>query len=554
MRPSLLVFVTLLASCAPATPTDSTPAAPSEPWALEAVKDDTASGIRILIVHDMEGLSGQDDPRTFDFESPVYPKGQELLAADINAAVEGLYAGGATEVHLADGHGSGNPDPDVRRDLLDPRANQVLRDQEFDTYFGLSTPGAYDAIAVVEMHAKTGSRGLASHTLTLGIGVVINGREMTKTELMGLSWGRPNVPIIFASGDDRLAADLAGMTWLEYVAVKKAMAADSAELRPVAEAHAELTAKARKAVENLRAGRTQSMRASMPLVAGLKAVPPASLAMLEGIPGIAYQDSVLSFPADSIKHAYGVIEKLAGAATGGYLSVLRRGFGPTRRGPRSWPSSEQTLSGRGSTTNRAGGKNQCRRRHRPEFGSTTVISEVRPGRGRRAQPHGTCLRPGRTRQVTSGPRVLVVRRPMDRCARGDRLRVAGCRLAAARRIGGALSITRGHRRDQPRRWRLDDDGGARWRPSDPGQPALRPIRRTRRGKRPGRHQAVRLTHRRPVNSSLARLSFARASASYACWWARPGTSPMKNCPVPMSGASTNWSTALAPSSIVDRGW
>ncbi len=326
MRLSLLVSVALLAACAPAKPTDSTPAAPSEPWALEAVQADTSNGIRILIVHDMEGLSGQDDPRTFDFGSPLYPKGQELLAADVNAVVEGLYAGGATEVHVADGHGSGNPDPDVRRDLLDPRATQVLRDQEFDTYFGLTTPGAYDAIAVVGMHAKTGSRGFASHTLTLGIGVVINGREITETELMGLSWGRQNVPIIFASGDDRLAVDLAGMNWLEYVTVKKATAADSAELRPVAEARAELTAKARKAVENLRAGLTKSMRVSMPLVAGLKAVPPASLAMLEGIPGVAYADSVLSFPADSIKHAYDVLEKLVGAATGGYMSVLRRGL------------------------------------------------------------------------------------------------------------------------------------------------------------------------------------------------------------------------------------
>ncbi len=333
MRLSLLVSVALLAACAPAKPTDSTPAAPSEPWALEAVQADTSNGIRILIVHDMEGLSGQNDPRTFDFGSPLYPRGQELLAADVNAVVEGLYAGGATEVHVADGHGSGNPDPDVRRDLLDPRATQVLRDQEFDTYFGLTTPGAYDAIAVVGMHAKTGSRGFASHTLTLGIGVVINGREITETELMGLSWGRQNVPIIFASGDDRLAADLAGMNWLEYVTVKKATAADSAELRPVAEARAELTAKARKAVENLRSGLTKSMRVSMPLVAGLKAVPPASLAMLDGIPGIAYRDSVLSFPADSIKHAYDVIEKLVGAATGGYMSVLRRGLRANPAGP-----------------------------------------------------------------------------------------------------------------------------------------------------------------------------------------------------------------------------
>lgn len=115
--------------------------------------------------------------------------------------------------------------------------------------------------------------------------------------------------------------------------MKKATAADSAELRPVAEARAELTAKARKAAENLRAGRAKSMRVSLPLVAGLKAVPPASLAMLDGIPGIAYADSVLSFPADSIQQAYDVIEKLVGAATGGYTSVLHRGLRASPAGP-----------------------------------------------------------------------------------------------------------------------------------------------------------------------------------------------------------------------------
>ncbi|MDX2060583.1 MAG: M55 family metallopeptidase [Gemmatimonadales bacterium] len=328
MRP-LLLCAAVLAACAPDTPAGSpggTTAPPATPWTLEAVSPDTADGIRILILHDMEGLSGQSDPATFDFGSPVYPKGQELLVGDINAVVAGLYAGGATEVHVVDGHGSGNPDPDVRRDLLDPRATQLIRDQEFDAYFDLVTPKAYDAVAVVGMHAKTGSRGFASHTLTLGIGLIINGQSITETELVGLSWGRQGIPVIFGSGDDRLAADLAGTDWIEFTTVKKATAADSAEPRPIEEARAELTAKAQKAVENLKAGRAKAMRVSLPLVAGLKAVPPANLAMLEGIPGIAYRDSTLSFPADSMRHAYDVFEKLVGVAATGYMGTLRRGL------------------------------------------------------------------------------------------------------------------------------------------------------------------------------------------------------------------------------------
>ncbi len=334
MRPTLPWLFLFAVGCAPqvaAPPGSSSPS--REPWTLESVTPDTTDGIRILVLHDMEGLSGQSDPRSFDFGTAQYPTGQALLAADINAVVEGLFAGGATEVEVVDGHGSGNPDPDVRRDLLDSRATQVLRDQDVDAYFDLVTPKAYDGVAVVGMHAKTGSRGFASHTFTLGMGIVINGREITETELVGLSWGRQSIPVIFGSGDDRLAADLAGMTWLEFVTVKTATAADSATLRPIAEARADLTASAKKAVENLRAGRTRAMRVAAPLVAGLKAVPPASLAMLEGIPGIPYADSTLTFPADSLRHAYDVIVKLVNVASGGYMGVLRQGLRAHRAGP-----------------------------------------------------------------------------------------------------------------------------------------------------------------------------------------------------------------------------
>jgi hypothetical protein len=53
---------------------------PSEPWALEEVRPNTSDGIRILVLHDMEGLSGQSDPRTFFFGTPQYPRGQESVS------------------------------------------------------------------------------------------------------------------------------------------------------------------------------------------------------------------------------------------------------------------------------------------------------------------------------------------------------------------------------------------------------------------------------------------------------------------------------------------
>ncbi len=294
---------------------------PSTPWSLEDYAPQANDGLRILVIHDMEGLSGQSDPSSFDFGTDLYPAGQEWLAADLNAVVDGLFAGGATDVLIADGHGSGNPDPDVRRDLLDERATQIIRDEPFDTYFDLPDSEEIDAVVVVGMHAKTGSGGFASHTFTLGIDLLINGQSITETELVALSWGRVDVPVIFASGDDRLASDLQTMPWIESVTVKQATAADNAIPRPVDEAHADLRAGAQRAVENL--SNAKVMKVSMPIYASLHAVPPATLRFLDGIPGIDYRDDTLTFVTNDMREAYDGLVEIVGLATLGYVGVLR---------------------------------------------------------------------------------------------------------------------------------------------------------------------------------------------------------------------------------------
>lgn len=290
-------------------------------WNLADLQPETTNDLKVLVLHDMEGLSGQDDWHTFSYSyKEDYERGQKLLVADINAVVDGLFAGGATVVHVVDGHGSGNPQPDVRRDLLDSRARQVLRDEQFDTYFDLVEPNAYHAVAVVGMHAKTGSGGFASHTYTLGIDMIINGKSITETELVGLSWGRENIPVIFASGDDRLAKDLETMPWIEFVTVKKATSASTVELIPVEEAHEALRDGARRAVENLASAKI--MKIAKPIQATLHAVPPASLARLEGFPGIQYEDNSVTFEAPDLHQAYLGFQKIINIARLDYSRVL----------------------------------------------------------------------------------------------------------------------------------------------------------------------------------------------------------------------------------------
>jgi D-amino peptidase len=320
--PDYLFLTALLITVSACGQVDRTGAMPATPWTVEDNAPRMADGIRVLIIHDMEGLAGQADPASFNFGTDLYPAGQEWLAADINAVVDGLFAGGATEVLIADGHGSGNPDPDLRSDLLDDRATQIIRDEAFDTYFDLPDLVEVDAVAVVGMHAKTGSGGFASHTFTLGIDLLINGQSITETELVALSWGRVGVPVVFASGDDRLANDLqTPMPWIQFVTVKTATAADSALPRPVDEARADLRESAKRAIETLTAAKV--MKVSMPIHASLRAVPPASLQFLDGIPGLNYRDDTLTFVTSDLREAYDGLVGIVGLATMAYADVLQ---------------------------------------------------------------------------------------------------------------------------------------------------------------------------------------------------------------------------------------
>ncbi|NNF11942.1 MAG: hypothetical protein HKN72_01885 [Gemmatimonadetes bacterium] len=308
----------------------------------ETPAEDVDGVVRVLVYHDMEGLTGQSDPNTFRFAHPErYAMGRAYLTGDVNAVVAGLLEGGADEVHIVDGHGSGNPDPDLLLDELDDRAELVSRDEPFDAYVDLAEAGVYDAVAVVGMHAKTGSGGFASHTYTLGIEFILNGMPVTETEVVGYSWGRVGVPVIFASGDDRLAADLEGpMPWVEMVTVKTATSASSAEPRPVDEARADLRAGARRAIESYRSA--QAMRLGEPVIAQLHAVPPADLSMLDGVPGIDYADQRVTFTSSDFRGAYDGLVELVTVARGGYASVMGE-TGRAMAGPAFAPTYSDAL-------------------------------------------------------------------------------------------------------------------------------------------------------------------------------------------------------------------
>ena len=173
-------------------------------FTVNAVAPDTDETTKILLYYDMEGISGVNKYEQVGFGNPEYETGMENLTKDVNAVIDGLFAGGADIVHVTDAHGSGNPDPDVDLEKLDSRAQMLYKDVRYKPYIDLAETEQYDAVAVVAMHAKTGDAGFLAHTYNGGCDWIINGKSITETEIIAYSWGREGVPVIFASGDDVL--------------------------------------------------------------------------------------------------------------------------------------------------------------------------------------------------------------------------------------------------------------------------------------------------------------------------------------------------------------
>src|SRR5947209_2730236 len=120
--------------------------------------------MRVLISADMEGTTGVTAWKDVTPGEPAFERFRRLLTGDVNAAVDGAFRGGATEVVVNEAHdGMRN----ILIEELDPRAELIT---------GLHKPlvmmeglDACDVVFFVAYHARAGEPGVLAHTLTLDI-------------------------------------------------------------------------------------------------------------------------------------------------------------------------------------------------------------------------------------------------------------------------------------------------------------------------------------------------------------------------------------------------
>lgn len=218
--------------------------------------------MKIYIHTDLEGISGIDSDRMVEKDSPGYGFSVRRLMADLNAAVDGALAGGATYVTVLDSHGGGgNFDLSLldKRAEPDPRENKKWWGKLDETYAGTFFIGA---------HAMAGTmNAFLDHTMDSEswLNYRVNDRRMGELGIWAMVAGHFNVPMLMVSGDEAACIEARQFfNPVECAAVKRGIGRNRAELVDTGEAEKRIYEAARKAISLVGKGRV--FRPSLPMV------------------------------------------------------------------------------------------------------------------------------------------------------------------------------------------------------------------------------------------------------------------------------------------------
>jgi D-amino peptidase len=184
--------------------------------------------VKVYISVDMEGVAGVSDPTPTTRGDAGYGDAVALMVGEANAAIDGSFAGGATEVLVNDSHGTMY---NLRPADIDPRARLLQGQKAWSMVEGAGPDRGFGVALFIGYHARAGHpRGTIAHTYSgRPTASRLNGRLVGEAGINASVLGEWGVPVGLVSGDDALAEEIAD--WLpgaERVVVKDAAGGKSA--------------------------------------------------------------------------------------------------------------------------------------------------------------------------------------------------------------------------------------------------------------------------------------------------------------------------------------
>lgn len=203
--------------------------------------------VKIYIHTDLEGISGIDSMEMIERTGPRYRQCCEYLMADLNAAIDGAFAGGAARVTVLDSHGGGN---NFIVELLDKRAELDTRPNK--KWWGI-LDSSYQGTFFIGAHPMSGTQnGFLDHTQSSlnWHDYSVNGRRMGELAQWAIVAGNWGVPMLMVSGDEAACMEARNFfNPVETAVVKYARGRNRARLVEVKEARERIREAARRAVK-----------------------------------------------------------------------------------------------------------------------------------------------------------------------------------------------------------------------------------------------------------------------------------------------------------------
>ena len=168
--------------------------------------------LKVYISADMEGVVGVVTDQQLGPSGFEYERFREFMTQEVNAAIEGALAAGATEILVSDSHGNG-------QNLLIEKLPQditLVRSWPRPLMMMQGIDASFDAAIFIGYHASTSNpEGIRAHTMSSArlAEVKLNGIPMSEAGINAAIAGHFGVPIVMISGDDAIikeAQDLLG--------------------------------------------------------------------------------------------------------------------------------------------------------------------------------------------------------------------------------------------------------------------------------------------------------------------------------------------------------
>ncbi|MFI6070736.1 M55 family metallopeptidase [Actinoplanes sp. NPDC051343] len=185
--------------------------------------------MKVYVSTDMEGTAGIVDWAQCVGDGPEAAAGRELLLAEVNAAIDGALAGGATEIVVNDSHS-------VMRNLAPERLHgraAYISGSHKPLYMMEGLDPSFDAIFFVSYHGSMGGDpAVLSHTYNprAVAEVRLNGQVVGESGVNALVAAHHGVPIVLVTGDQTACEEtVAVVPRVETAVVKKSITRFAAE-------------------------------------------------------------------------------------------------------------------------------------------------------------------------------------------------------------------------------------------------------------------------------------------------------------------------------------